>query len=176
MIKPDYYQGKSGDLIDHWYNKWGERADIIMVANVEKYLERFRDKNGLEDIEKAQTYLVRLKEKVEGRKKPGTSFADVLHAIARGIRRAVTGSSEPLPYPNDLTRKSYPLDGLVTSDGAQQYLTTDDAGNWFASRYDKHLHQNFTDEELEKAPEWIKSMAKYLYLNGGSADEKENSK
>ena len=113
---------------------------------------------------------------VELVEKPGTSFADVLHAIARGIRRAVLGSSEPLPYPNDLTRKSYPLDGLVTSDGAQQYLTTDDAGNWFASRYDKHLHQNFTDEELEKAPEWIKSVAKYLYLNGGSADEKENSK
>lgn len=67
MIKPKYYQGKNGDLIDHWYDRYGETADIIMVANVEKYLERFKEKNGLEDLEKAETYLARLVEKVQAR-------------------------------------------------------------------------------------------------------------
>jgi len=49
------------------------------------------------------------------------------------------------------------LDGLVTTDGAKQYLTKKD-GKWFASRRMSELHQDFTDEELNKAPEWAQQL------------------
>ena len=49
------------------------------------------------------------------------------------------------------------LDGLVTTDGAKQYLTNKD-GKWFASRIHPSLHQAFTGEELNNAPEWVKQL------------------
>lgn len=49
------------------------------------------------------------------------------------------------------------LDGLVTTDGAKQYLTKKD-GKWFASRRMSGLHQDFTDEELNKVPEWAQQL------------------
>lgn len=49
------------------------------------------------------------------------------------------------------------LDGLVTTDGAKQYLTKK-GGKWFASRIKPILHQAFTDEELNNAPEWAKQL------------------
>ncbi|MCS8616164.1 DUF1642 domain-containing protein [Latilactobacillus curvatus] len=49
------------------------------------------------------------------------------------------------------------LNGLVTTDGAKQYLTKKD-GKWFASRRMSGLHQDFTDEELNKAPEWAQQL------------------
>lgn len=49
------------------------------------------------------------------------------------------------------------LDGLVTTDGAQQYLTKKD-GKWFASRKMPGMHQDFTDEELNNAPEWAQQL------------------
>lgn len=49
------------------------------------------------------------------------------------------------------------LDGLVTTDGAKQYLTNKD-GKWFASRRISGLHQDFTDKELNEAPEWAKQL------------------
>jgi len=52
---------------------------------------------------------------------------------------------------------SVELDGLVTTDGAKQYLTKED-GKWFASRRMPGLHQDFTDEELNKAPEWAQQL------------------
>ena len=49
------------------------------------------------------------------------------------------------------------LDGLVTTDGAKQYLTNKN-GKWFASRIQPSLHQAFTGEELNNAPEWAKQL------------------
>jgi len=49
------------------------------------------------------------------------------------------------------------LDGLVTTDGAKQYLTNKD-GKWFACRRMSGLHQGFTDKELNNAPEWAKQL------------------
>ena len=49
------------------------------------------------------------------------------------------------------------LDGLVTTDNAQQYLTKKD-GKWFASRRMPGLHQDFTDKELNAAPEWAQKL------------------
>ncbi|MEY4715491.1 DUF1642 domain-containing protein [Lacticaseibacillus paracasei] len=49
------------------------------------------------------------------------------------------------------------LDGLVTTDGAKQYLTKKD-GKWFACRRMPGMHQDFTDKELNKAPEWAQQL------------------
>ena len=49
------------------------------------------------------------------------------------------------------------LDGLVTTDGAKQYLTKK-GGKWFASRIKSSLHQAFTDEELKLAPIWAQQL------------------
>lgn len=49
------------------------------------------------------------------------------------------------------------LNGLVTTDGAKQYLTKKD-GKWFASRRMSGLHQGFTDEELNEAPDWAQQL------------------
>ena len=49
------------------------------------------------------------------------------------------------------------LDGLVTTDGAKQYLTKK-GGKWFASRIKPSLHQAFTDEELKLAPIWTQEI------------------
>jgi len=49
------------------------------------------------------------------------------------------------------------LDGLVTTDGAHQCLTKKD-GKWFACRKMLGMHQDFTDEELNNAPEWAQQL------------------
>ena len=49
------------------------------------------------------------------------------------------------------------LDGLVTTDGAKQYLTKKD-GKWFACRRMPGMHQDFNDEELNAAPEWAQQL------------------
>lgn len=49
------------------------------------------------------------------------------------------------------------LDGLVTTDGAKQYLTKKD-GKWFACRRMPGMHQDFTDEELKTAPDWAQQL------------------
>ncbi|RNE12475.1 hypothetical protein FAM22280_00587 [Lacticaseibacillus paracasei] len=49
------------------------------------------------------------------------------------------------------------LDGLVTTDNAQQYLTKKN-GKWFACRRMPGMHQDFTDEELNAAPEWAQQL------------------
>lgn len=61
-IKPNYYQNEKGtDLIDQFATSWNRSAFIgFMVGNIIKYVTRFEDKNGLEDLNKANEYLNRL--------------------------------------------------------------------------------------------------------------------
>ena len=63
-MKPDYYKGTDGkDLFDRF------EAGLLTVdqvrgfytGNIVKYLTRYQKKNGLEDLDKAETYLSRLK-------------------------------------------------------------------------------------------------------------------
>lgn len=49
------------------------------------------------------------------------------------------------------------LDGLVTTDGAKQYLTKKD-DKWFACRRMPGMHQDFTDDELKTAPKWAQQL------------------
>lgn len=64
MIKPEYYQGKDGkDLFDRYEAGLLKEDEVIgfYKGNIIKYVTRYKEKNGLEDLEKASTYLERLK-------------------------------------------------------------------------------------------------------------------
>lgn len=50
-----------------------------------------------------------------------------------------------------------PLPGLKTTDGAPQYLSWR-GGVWFASRLRSDLRQQFTDGDLDSAPEWVQDL------------------
>lgn len=51
-----------------------------------------------------------------------------------------------------------PLPGLITTDGAQQYLTNKDS-TWFASRRDENLRQTWKWEHLGYVPEIYRQFA-----------------
>lgn len=72
-----------------------------------------------------------------------------LKRIMKSVRNGYTVKKEK--------RYLVALDGLVTTDGAKQYLTKKD-GKWFACRRMPGMHQDFTDEELNKAPEWAQQL------------------
>lgn len=62
-VHPDHYKGYAFDVIDI-ANEY--KLDFL-EGNVLKYLLRWRRKNGLEDLKKAQTYLNLLIEKQDGK-------------------------------------------------------------------------------------------------------------
>lgn len=61
-IKPDYYREGSKDLLQRFEEGLLTRKETIgfYKGNIMKYLIRFEQKNGIEDLIKAQTYLNRL--------------------------------------------------------------------------------------------------------------------
>ena len=60
-LDPNYYQQNGQDLIDHLSEIFNADMFIgFMTGNIFKYLTRWQQKNGVEDLEKAQVYLNRL--------------------------------------------------------------------------------------------------------------------
>lgn len=60
-IEPDYYRSIDGDLLDFMKQFLGRaETEAFCVCNVIKYLVRYPEKNGVEDLKKALTYLNRL--------------------------------------------------------------------------------------------------------------------
>lgn len=64
MIRPGYYKGKDGkDLFDRFEEGLLTKEEVVgfYKGNIIKYVTRFEQKNGVEDLDKAMTYLNRLK-------------------------------------------------------------------------------------------------------------------
>ena len=61
-LRPDYYKGKNGkDLFDMFEEEFPkEWTTGFYVLNLVKYVRRYKGKNGIEDLEKAKTYIDRL--------------------------------------------------------------------------------------------------------------------
>lgn len=61
-IKPNYYKTGGKDLLDDFYSSVMRKDQLIgfCLGNVIKYLTRFNDKNGIEDLKKAEEYTLRL--------------------------------------------------------------------------------------------------------------------
>lgn len=62
-LRPKYYKGKDGkDLFSRFENGLLSKEQVrgFYLGNVMKYITRYRGKNGVEDLLKADTYLNRL--------------------------------------------------------------------------------------------------------------------
>lgn len=62
-LRPKYYKGKDGkDLFSRFENGLLSKEQVrgFYLGNVIKYITRYRGKNGVEDLLKANTYLDRL--------------------------------------------------------------------------------------------------------------------
>lgn len=61
-INPEYYEGRDGkDRIQRWYEKYEfEHFRVAMLTHIDKYLDRYVRKNGIEDLMKAMEYIRRL--------------------------------------------------------------------------------------------------------------------
>lgn len=95
MIKPNYYQlNNDKDDLFSFFEKGLLTADEVRgfyKGDVFKYLTRYRDKNGVKDLEKAQTYL------------------DQLIKFEKKLKNNVDEFCEPFKHvstPNDLEQES----------------------------------------------------------------------
>ena len=60
-LDPSYYHQNGQDLIDHLSEIFNTDMFIgFMTGNIFKYLTHWQQKNGIEDLKKAQVYLNRL--------------------------------------------------------------------------------------------------------------------
>lgn len=61
-IEPDYYQNNGKDLLDRFEEGLLTKDEVrgFYKGNIIKYTVRYKDKNGIEDLNKIQTYIERL--------------------------------------------------------------------------------------------------------------------
>lgn len=62
LIKPDYYSNQGMDLFDRFEGGLMPVCQVqgFYIGNIIKYMTRYQSKNGVEDLEKASTYLQQL--------------------------------------------------------------------------------------------------------------------
>lgn len=65
VTKPKHYNHGTIECITYLADTLGDGASFYYEGNVKKYLHRFRYKNGLEDLKKAEYYLKKLIETME---------------------------------------------------------------------------------------------------------------
>ena len=58
--RPSHYRKNRIECIDAIKSSLGDGYESYLVGNIIKYMWRYRHKNGLEDLEKAQWYLKEL--------------------------------------------------------------------------------------------------------------------
>jgi hypothetical protein len=58
QIGGDHY--KKGEGEEHWDRVWRMHGPGYFVGCITKYVERYQDKNGVEDLQKAQHFLEKL--------------------------------------------------------------------------------------------------------------------
>ncbi len=65
-INPDHYKFGGIETIDYIKAKLTEEAfEGYLVGNILKYVSRYKEKNGLEDLHKAEWYLCRLIKEIQ---------------------------------------------------------------------------------------------------------------
>ena len=69
-LKPSYYSKNGKDLLSHFKEMFTDDMYVgFLTGNVIKYLIRWKDKNGTEDLKKAKVYLNKLLEFSNGENK-----------------------------------------------------------------------------------------------------------
>ena len=70
-IQPNHYRQGKTDLFETWYLTYPfNEFRAIMKSHIAKYLHRYQDKNGIEDLDKA-SYCIKLLRKYEERESNG---------------------------------------------------------------------------------------------------------
>lgn len=106
MIRPGYYKGKDGkDLFDRFEEGLLTKEEVVgfYKGNILKYVTRYQDKNGIEDLEKASTYLERLKKYEEIRRNTVPWSLDEIKKILRkNVKNAKSEDQKEMqPYAGD---------------------------------------------------------------------------
>lgn len=88
MIRPGYYKGK--DLFDRFEEGLLTKEEVVgfYKGNIIKYVTRYQDKNGIEDLEKASTYLERLKKYEKIRRNTVPGCLDEIKEALRNVKKA----------------------------------------------------------------------------------------
>ena len=60
VTKPLHYNQGKIETLDYILDNLGEGAEYYLAGNIIKYISRYRFKNGVEDLKKAEFYLKRL--------------------------------------------------------------------------------------------------------------------
>ncbi len=60
QVGGNHYREAAEGGEQHWDKMWRLYREAWFVGNITKYVERYRDKNGVEDLKKAQHYLAKL--------------------------------------------------------------------------------------------------------------------
>ncbi len=76
---PPHYNKYGVECIEAIQSATGEGYEYYLQGNIIKYLWRYRYKNGVQDLEKAQWYLSRL---LEIKKKEGSGQLDLLEGLS----------------------------------------------------------------------------------------------
>lgn len=139
---PEHYQLEDGTDTMVWLRKILDKQAFrgFLEGNIQKYLIRYKKKNGLDDLKKARDYLNRLIAEIE--------------YILNETEFAATKPEDR----KDEKMFIIPLPGLVTTDGRQQYLTHKDC-NFFACRRKNNLRQTWKEEHLKFVPEVYRQFA-----------------
>lgn len=58
QVGGDHYASSSGK--EHWDLMWEMYGESWFIGNITKYLFRYKNKNGMEDLKKAKSYLDKL--------------------------------------------------------------------------------------------------------------------
>tara|TARA_B100000214_G_scaffold172183_1_gene123758 strand:+ start:2820 stop:3125 length:306 start_codon:yes stop_codon:yes gene_type:complete len=66
VTKPDHYNKGGIEAIDYIKQQLGAEFKFYCAGNVMKYIHRYRYKNGVEDLKKAEVYLDWLIKEIEG--------------------------------------------------------------------------------------------------------------
>lgn len=106
-LKPDYYKGKDGkDLFDRFEEGLlsDDQVRGFYQGNIIKYVIRYKDKNGTEDLEKAKTYLERLENFENANAVYGTN--GLVHKVLRpeddgGEAKSAYGNGEKVVVDNN---------------------------------------------------------------------------
>lgn len=62
-IRPDHYEENGHDLIESWKLRFTEEQfRAVMQTLIDRYVFRYHEKNGIEDLDKATECIRRLKE------------------------------------------------------------------------------------------------------------------
>ncbi len=89
---------------EHWDRQYRLNGPGYFIGCITKYVERYRSKNGIEDLEKAQHFLEKLieLERERYRQTQGVALPDMAHDEARQRMYDYARSKEPVEAPADL--------------------------------------------------------------------------